>query len=78
LFSLICLIFAECRKTHPLRPAQWDWYAKTRPTFADAIAVARRLFWQKTIFQQERHHEAFQKIPGRLRNLLLDCLSRAA
>ena len=78
LFSLICLIFAEYRKDHSPRLACTDWYVKTQPTFGDAIATVRRLFWQKTIFGQPVHHNAFQKIPAKLRNLLLDCLSRAA
>ena len=78
LFSLVCLIFAEYRKDHSPRLAQADWYAKTEPSFGDAIATVRRLFWQKTIFGQPAHNEAFQKIPGKLRNLLLDCLTRAA
>jgi hypothetical protein len=78
LFSLICLVYAEYRKDHSPRLAQTDWYVKAEPTFADAIATVRRLFWQQTIFGQPCHNEAFQKIPARLRNLLLDCLCRAA
>jgi hypothetical protein len=78
LFSLVGLIFAEYRKDHSPRLAHTDWYAKTEPTFGDAMATVRRLFWQKTIFAQSAHNEAFQKIPARLRNLLLECLSRAA
>ena len=78
LFSVIALIFAQYRKDHSPRLAQTGWYVKAEPTFGDAIATVRRLLWEKTIFQQACHKEAFQKIPGRLRNLLLDCLSRAA
>lgn len=78
LFSLVCLIFAEYRKDHSPRPAQSDWYSKSEPTFGDAIATVRRLFWQTTIFPQVGPREAFEKIPSQLRNLLLDYLSRAA
>jgi hypothetical protein len=78
LFSLVCLIYAEHLRTHKPRPAGTDWYAKSEPTFADAIATVRRLFWEETVFQQASHKEAFEKVPARLRNLLLDCLSRAA
>ena len=78
LFSVIALIYAAHRQDHSPRPASTDWYAKSEPTFADAVATVRRLFWQKTIFQQTGHDAAFEKIPSRLRNLLLDCLSRAA
>jgi len=78
LFSVIALIFAEHRKDHSPRVAQADWYVKAEPTFSDAIATVRRLFWQKTIFQQASHKDAFEKIPARLRALLLDCICRAA
>ena len=78
LFSLVCLIYAEHRKTRSPRPACTDWYVKSEPTFADAIATVRRLFWEKTVFQQSSHKDAFAKVPARLRNLLLDSLTRAA
>ena len=78
LFSLVCLIYAEHRKTRSPRPARADWYVKAEPTFADAIATVRRLFWAKTVFQQACHRKAFEKLPARLRELVLSCLSRAA
>jgi hypothetical protein len=78
LFSLLCLIYAEHLRTHKPRPARTDWYVKSEPTFADAIATVRRLFWEKTVFQQSAHNVAFEKVPRGLRLLLLDCLSRAA
>ena len=78
LFSLIGLIFAEYRKDHSPRLPRTDWYVKAAPTFSDAMTTVRRLFWQETIFGQPVHHDAFQKIPARLRNFLLDSLTRAA
>jgi len=78
LFSMVCLIFAEHARRHRVRLRATAWYTKTEPTFADAVATVRRLFWSKTIFAGSSHKDAFQKIPGRLRNLLLDYLSRAA
>jgi len=78
LFSVVCLIYAGHAKGRSTRPACTAWYAKAEPTFADAIATVRRLFWAKTIFQRSSHNEAFAKIPPRLRNLLLDHLTRAA
>lgn len=78
LFSLICLIYAEHLRTHKPRPACTDWYVKSEPTFADAIATVRKLFWEKTVFRQSPHNVAFEKVPADLRNLLLDSLSRAA
>jgi hypothetical protein len=78
LFSVVCLIYAEHRKTRSPRPACTDWYVKSEPTFADAITTVRRLFWKKTVFQQASHKDAFAKVPARLRNWLLDSLTRAA
>jgi hypothetical protein len=78
LFSLVSLIYAEHLRTHKARPARTDWYAKSEPTFGDAIAAVRRLFWEKTVFQQASHNDALAKVPARLRNWLLDSLTRAA
>lgn len=78
LFSIICLIFAEHAKRHRIRVRTTAWYSKKEPTFSDAIATVRRLFWCETIFAKAFHSDAFQKIPGRLRNLLLDHLSQVA
>jgi len=78
LYSMICLIFAAHAQGHRIRLRATAWYAKTAPTFSDAIATVRRLFWSTTILGRSSHNDAFQKIPSRLRNLLLDHLSRAA
>jgi len=78
LFSLICLIFAEHARRHRIRPRTTAWYAKKEPTFSDAMATVRRLFWSETIFERSSHNDPFEKLPGRLRNLLLDRLSQAA
>lgn len=78
LFSVICLIFAEHARSHRIRLPTTAWYSKTEPTFSDAITTVRRLFWSVTIFERSSHNDAFHKIPGRLKKLLLYHLSRAA
>jgi len=78
LFSVICVIFARYAKRHRIKLRSTEWYAKAEPTFSDAIATVRRLFWQNTIFAQASHHKGFKKLPPKLRNLLLDYLSQAA
>jgi hypothetical protein len=78
LVSLVSLIYARHLRTHPARPACSAWYVKAEPTFADAMATVRRLFWQQTVFQHGRSNRAFEKVPRGLRELLLDALSRAA
>ena len=77
LFSVVCLIYAEHVKRAKVSPRQTPWYAKTEPTFSDALATVRRLFWEQTVFQQSRVHGGFQKLPPTLRNTLLDIVSRA-
>ena len=78
LFSVVCLIFAEHTRRHPIRVRHTEWYAKAEPTFSDAIAAVRRLFWQETIFAKASYHNGFAKLPPKLRNVLLDYLSQAA
>ena len=43
-----------------------------------SVQVKRRLLWQETILADASRHEAFQKLPPDLRDLLLDRLSLAA
>jgi hypothetical protein len=78
LFSVVCLIFAEHTRRHCIRIRRTRWYVKTEPTFSDAITTVRRLFWQETIFAKASYHKGFQKLPPKLRNLLLEYLSQAA
>jgi len=78
LFSLVCLIFAEDARRHRIRLRRTQWYAKSEPTFSDAMATVRRLFWQKTVFEKASYHKGFEKLSPRFRNLLLDYLSHAA
>ncbi|GAG27045.1 unnamed protein product, partial [marine sediment metagenome] len=78
LFSVVCLIFAEHTRCHRIQVRRTEWYVKAEPTFSDAIAAVRRLFWQKTIFEKASYHKGFKKLSPKLRNLLLDYLSQAA
>jgi len=78
LFSVVCLIFAEHTRCHCIRLRRTEWYAKAEPTFSDAIATVRRLFWQETIFAKASYRNGLRKLPPKLRNLLLDYLSQAA
>jgi hypothetical protein len=78
LFSVVCLIFAEHTRCHRIQVRRTEWYVKAEPTFSDAIAAVRRLFWQQTIFEKASYHKGFKKLSPKLRNLLLDYLSQAA
>jgi hypothetical protein len=75
LFSLITLIYVEHARHHPIRPRCTQWYFKPEPTFSDALATVRRLFWAETVFQQSRQHDAFHKLPRPLLRIVLDRLS---
>lgn len=78
LFSVISLIFAEHTRRHPVRLQCTRWYHKREPAFSDAIATVRRLFWTETVFHTPSQHDAFEKLPRQLRQILLDHLSLAA
>ena len=78
LFSDICQIYAEHTRRRRIEVRSTEWYTKTAPTFSDAIATVRRLFWQKSVFEKASYHKGFKKIPPKLRNMLLDYLSQAA
>lgn len=78
LFTVISLVFVQYARHHPIRLRRTGWYTKTEPTFSDALAAVRRLFWSETVFETSSQHEAFEKLPRQLRRLLLDRLSLAA
>jgi len=78
LFSVVCLIYAERMKHAKASPRQTPWYAKTEPTFSDALATVRRLLWDQILFKQPCLHRGVQKLPPPLRRTLLDIVTRAA
>ena len=45
LFSLVSLFAHECLQGEPLPLRQAAWYAKTAPTFGDALAFVRQQLW---------------------------------
>jgi hypothetical protein len=78
LFSVITVLFH--RQTHGKmpRPTAYPWYAKSEVTFSDALAAARRLLWQQTLFAESDKHHALKQLPSKLRDTVLDQLSLAA
>ena len=78
LFSIVCLIFAKHIRNHRIEVRRTQWYVKAEPTFSDAIATVRRLFWQKTIFEEASYHNGLKKLSPKLRNPLLYYLSQTA
>jgi hypothetical protein len=78
LFSVVCLIFATHAQRHRVALRQRPWYHKDEPTFADAMATVRRLFWQHTLFQEPSYRRMFKNLSPSVRNWMLDQLSQAA
>ena len=77
LFSVVCLIYHEHLKRHEPELCPRPGYTRTEPTFSDAIATIRRLFWMKTFFQQPYFSRAFEKVPPKMKSTVLDYLSQA-
>jgi hypothetical protein len=77
LHCIISLIFNEHTKRHTIDLCHRPGYHKSEPTFTDAIATVRRLFWTETVFQQPYLHKTFKKLPPKLKAILLDYLAQA-
>ena len=54
------------------------WYRKTRPTFADAIAVVRRQLWEHLHFSTSPQETDMLQIPHALFDRLIDAVCYAA
>lgn len=55
-----------------------DWPGKHDVTFSDAITAVRRWLWQEWVLAIPGHREAFSKLSGPLRQILLNGLAPAA
>ena len=54
------------------------WYRKTRPTFADAIALVRRQLWEHLHFSMSQQETDLMKIPRALLERFTEALCYAA
>jgi hypothetical protein len=83
-FVRLCtgLVFARGRRT--VLPVRYrraravDWLCKSDVTFSDAITGVRRYLWVEGVFSLSGHREAFEKLGGPLRQILLQGLAPAA
>jgi hypothetical protein len=78
LFSVICLIYHEYLKRHKATTCERPCYNKSEPTFTDAIATVRRLFWKETVLAQPYFHKACKNLPPKLQEFILDHFCQAA
>ena len=76
LFSLVTLM-AHCLQANlPLQQAAW--YSKPLPTFVDALALVRCLFWKRRLFQTSTSANDMVKVPAALLECWTDLLCYAA
>ena len=77
-FSLVTLWAANPKIAPRLRPRTAAWYDKREPSFSDAIAAVRRIFWSAPSFSMSRHPPDSVKIPIALMERLTEALCYAA
>jgi hypothetical protein len=78
LFSLVTLLAQQLTQAQPLPVRTTAWYAKAQPTFADALAVVRRHFWQQKPFFNSRSFPGLERLPVAFVDDLLETLCYAA
>lgn len=72
LYTVISLIYHEHLKRHKITICDRPCYTKSEPTFTDAIATVRRLFWEETIFAQPYFRKVCKNLPPKLKEYILD------
>ncbi len=76
LFSLVTLMAHSLQADLPLQ--QTAWYVKPLPTFVDALALVRALFWKCRLFQTSTPSKETVKVPKALLECWTDLLCYAA
>jgi hypothetical protein len=76
-FSIVTLLADRLspRQTMPIRLAAW--YTKALPTFADAMALARRCLWSRCHFSTSSQRGDVLKVPRSLLERLTDAVCYA-
>jgi DDE superfamily endonuclease len=77
LYTLVVWLYTELPVRYP-RVRVVTWLGKSEVTFSDAITAVRRYVWVEGVFALSGHREAFQKLGGPLRQILLQGLAPAA
>lgn len=82
LYSLVCLIGNELSKTQGIEVESTAWYQKETATFANVLKVVRKELWRDNLFLGKANFSASEENnmfdQQTWRELLIDCLSRAA
>jgi hypothetical protein len=74
LYALVVWLYAELPMRYR-RARAVDWLGKVDVTFSDAITAVRRYLWVEGVFSLSGHREAFEKLGGPLRQILLQGLA---
>jgi hypothetical protein len=77
LYTLVAWLYAELPARYR-RVRAVDWWHKSDVTFSDAITAVRRYLWVEGVFALSGHREAFEKLGGPLRQILLQGLAPTA
>jgi len=77
LYTLVVWLYAELPVRYQ-RVRGVAWLGKRDLTFSDAITAVRRYLWVEGVFTLSGHREAFEKLGGPLRQILLQGLAPAA
>ena len=78
LFSVVTLLAHSLSAHQSIAPRQAAWYAKSMPTFADALALVRSHVWRHTHFSLSHKDYDLIQIPRPLFDCLTDTLCYAA
>jgi hypothetical protein len=78
LFSLVTLLAHHLRASQPLTVRSTAWYAKSQPTFVDALALVRRHLWIHMKFLKSPSLAGVEEFPRSFLDDLLDTLAYAA
>jgi hypothetical protein len=75
LYTVVALLFHALPADR--RTGAVAWPGKDTVTFSDALCAIRRWFWAEAVLPQAGDRQALQKLPRRLRELLLTTLAPA-
>jgi DDE superfamily endonuclease len=77
LYTLVVWLYGELPVRYR-RAGVVAWLRKVDVTFSDAITAVRRYLWVEGVFSISGHREAFEKLGGPLRQILLQGLAPTA
>ncbi|MGQ9873478.1 hypothetical protein [Leptodesmis sp.] len=78
LFSLVTLFTHYLQAQHPFQLSTSAWYAKSLPTFVDALTTVRRTLWATRLFPGSPEIGTAEKVSPELLEIWCDLLCYAA